>query len=211
MDASHPETKLRYRPLVSKTAIRLVMIHPGPRDDLIRCHLIDDSPTIGVSDKDVIVRKNLHDVLVQIRLSEAERHIWIGALSINQSDIKERNAQIEIMGQIYSGVSVAIVLLGNAAENSDTTYRILKEMAAQTVLETTDKMTYQELLNHIELVKVFDSFNHEDRKALVALSQRPYWSRIWISQKLHLAKSYEVYCGDKCITVRDFQISIGLL
>ena len=40
MDASHPETKLRYRPLVSKTAIRLVMIHPGSRDDLIRCHLM---------------------------------------------------------------------------------------------------------------------------------------------------------------------------
>lgn len=150
----------------------------------------DDSPTIGVNDKDVIVRKNLHDVLVQIRLSEAERHIWIGALSINQSDIKERNAQIEIMGQIYSGVSVAIVLLGNAAENSDTTCRVLKEMAAQTVLETADKMTYQEFPNHIELVKVFDSLNHEDRKALVALFQRSYWSRIWILQKLHLAKSY---------------------
>lgn len=118
MDVSRPETKLKYRPLVSKTAIRLVMIHPGPRDDLIRCHLMytklgamdyeawsyerkdesDDSPTIGVNDKDVIVWKNLRDALVQIRLSETERHMWIGALSINQSEINERNAQIQNYG-----------------------------------------------------------------------------------------------------------------
>ena len=89
----------------------------------------DDSPTIGVNDKDVIVRKNLHDVLVQIRLSEAERHIWIGALSINQSDIKERNAQIEIMGQIYSGALLVIVWLSNAAENSDTAFEVLEGIA----------------------------------------------------------------------------------
>ncbi|TEY87375.1 hypothetical protein BOTCAL_0003g00560 [Botryotinia calthae] len=153
MDISNSKAKLRYRPLVSRTAIWLVMIHPGSRCHLLHTKLSemdydisyewkdesDDDPTINLNGKDVIVRKNLHDALVQIRLSEAEQHTWIDALSINQFEIKERNAQIEIMGQIYSGASIVIVWLGNTAENSDTACKMLEEMAAQTVLETTDK------------------------------------------------------------------------
>ncbi|KAF7932257.1 hypothetical protein BELL_0282g00080 [Botrytis elliptica] len=228
METSNLRAKLKYRPLVSRTAIRLVVIHPGSGDEPIRCHLIhtklgeiayealsyewkeesNDDPMINVSGENITVRKNLHDALVHIRLPETGLHIWIDALSIDQSDISERNAQIKIMGQIYSGALSVIVWLGNAAENSDTAFRMLKEIAARAILRRSDATNYNEHIN--QLIQLFDGFDHEEWKALVALCQRPYWSRIWVLQEIHLAKSYKVHCGKKSIDGNAFQYSIAI-
>ncbi|KAF7935350.1 uncharacterized protein EAE97_008257 [Botrytis byssoidea] len=228
MEASHPRAKLKYKSLGSRAAIRLVVIHPGSGDEPIRCHLIhtklgemayealsyewkeesNDDPTVNVSGENVTVRKNLHDALVHIRLPETGLHIWIDALSIDQSDTLERNAQIKIMGQIYSGALRVIDWLGNAAENSDTALRMLKEIATHATLRRTDGTNSDEHSN--QLIKLFNGFDHGEWKALVALCQRPYWSRIWVLQEIHLAKSYKVHCGKESIGDSDFHDSITI-
>ncbi|TGO41147.1 hypothetical protein BHYA_0026g00540 [Botrytis hyacinthi] len=228
METSHPRPKLKYRSLVFRTAIRLVVIHPGSGDEPIRCHLIhtklgemaydalsyewkeesNDDSMINVNGENVTVRKNLHDVLVHIRLPETALHIWIDALSIDQSDTSERNAKIKIMGQIYSGTLRVIVWLGNAAENSDTALRMLKEIATHATLRRTDATNSDEHSN--QLIKLFNGFDNEEWKALVALCQRPYWSRIWILQEIYLAKSYRVHCGKESIGDSDFHDSIAI-
>ncbi|TGO29922.1 hypothetical protein BPAE_0009g00170 [Botrytis paeoniae] len=162
------------------TAIRLVVIHPGSGGEPIRCHLMHtklgernyealsyewkeeshDDPRINVNGEDITVRRNLHVALVQLRLSETERHTWIDALSINQSKARERNAQIKIMGQIYSDALRVLVWLGSAAEKSDTALRMLKEVAAQTVLRMTDRKSNEEYSN--QLGQLSEGFNHED-------------------------------------------------
>lgn len=228
METSNPRAKLKYIPLGFRTSIRLVVIHPGSGDEPIRCHLIhtkldemayealsyewkeesNDDPMINVNGENVTVRKNLHDALVHIRLPETGLHIWIDALSIDQSDTSERNAQIKIMGRIYSGALRVIVWLGNAAENSATALRMLEKIATHATLRNTDGMNSDEHSN--QLIKLFNGFDHDEWKALVALCQRPYWSRIWVLQEIHLAKSYKVHCGKESIGDSDFHDSIAI-
>ncbi|TGO12522.1 hypothetical protein BTUL_0087g00350 [Botrytis tulipae] len=228
METSHPRAKLKYKSLGSRTAIRLVVIHPGSGDEPIRCHLIhtklgemayealsyewkeesNDDPMINVNGENITVRKNLHDALVDIRLPKTKLHIRIDALSINQSNTSERNAQIKIMGRIYSGALRVIVWLGNAAENSDTAFRMLKEISTHAILRGTDATNSAEHSN--QLMKLFDGFDHEEWMALVALCQRKYWSRIWVLQEIHLAKRYKVNCGKKSMDDSDFHDSIAI-
>ncbi|KAH6666430.1 heterokaryon incompatibility protein-domain-containing protein [Halenospora varia] len=70
------------------------------------------------------VTVNLYDALLAIRriprdvgypdIAERERadYLWIDAICINQNDIAERNTQVAIMDQIYSGAKITIVWLG---------------------------------------------------------------------------------------------------
>ncbi|KAG4028112.1 hypothetical protein MFRU_024g00820 [Monilinia fructicola] len=228
MGILHSKTRLKYKPLKSATAIRLAVIHPGSNDNPIECHLIhaklgetayealsyewkeasQNDPMIIVNDKRIIIRKNLYHALKQIRLPETYRYIWIDALCINQRKIKERNSQVQIMGQIYSGASKVIVWLGNAEDNSDNAIKMLQDVSAQVVLNHTQQISYEEYEDQLD--QLSSDYKHEDWKALVALCQRPYWSRIWVLQEVHLAKSYEVRCGSRFIGGVEFQSSITL-
>ncbi|KAB8291751.1 hypothetical protein EYC80_006546 [Monilinia laxa] len=221
------KTKLKYKPLKSTTAIRLVVIHPGSGDNPMECHLIhtevgetayealsyewkessQNGPMIIVNDKRIIIRENLYHALKQIRHPETDRYIWIDALCINQRKVKERNAQVQIMGDIYSGASKVIVWLGNAEDKSDDAIKMLQDISAQVVLKRTEQISDEEYENR--LGHLSNNYSHKDWKALVALCQRPYWSRIWVLQEVHLAKTYEVRCGSKFIGGAEFQSSIA--
>ena len=61
--------------------------------------------TISVDGCSVVVRRNLWDFLSQMRdRQEWGRLFWIDALSIDQSSTEERNHQVKLMADIYSGV-----------------------------------------------------------------------------------------------------------
>lgn len=61
--------------------------------------------TIGLS---------LYSALRQLRphVGQQERLIWADALCINQTDIVERNAQVRIMGEIYTSATSTLIWLG---------------------------------------------------------------------------------------------------
>lgn len=68
---------------------------------------------------------SLHSALCQLRPSTGtpERLIWADALCINQEDIAERNAQVRIMGDIYSRATNTLIWLG---EEDDEVARAMK-------------------------------------------------------------------------------------
>jgi hypothetical protein len=61
------------------------------------------------------VRSNLHDFLRRGRHKERllREWLWIDALSIDQSNVKERNHQVQQMGNIYSRAKEVLSWLGN--------------------------------------------------------------------------------------------------
>lgn len=48
----------------------------------------------------------------RVRSSEAHQVIWIDAVCINQSDVKERSSQVTMMGLIYKRAKVNYIYLG---------------------------------------------------------------------------------------------------
>jgi Heterokaryon incompatibility protein (HET) len=108
--------------------IRLIEILPGQVNDPIYCvfrsHTLDDSNvqfnalsytwgdltsqkySIFINNTAIDVKQNLWCFLNQARQRDSRTFIWIDALSIDQSNVKERNHQVALMREIYSKVKL---------------------------------------------------------------------------------------------------------
>jgi hypothetical protein len=55
---------------------------------------------------------NLYDAFQAIRYEHASRMLWVDAICINQSDVKEKGHQVASMGKIYGDAWSVVVWLG---------------------------------------------------------------------------------------------------
>jgi hypothetical protein len=188
------QTILQYRPLETPTTIRIVEILKGCLEDPIEVLLLhvdyrefqyealsyewgvasDHDPYILVDSCESRIRRNLYDALIQIRLPDESRYIWIDALSIQQESTTEKSHQVQFMGRIFGGAWNVIVWLGLARDNSDTAMDIVAETTAWTEINGF----------------VMPEWGHSAKfkyTALIALCRRPYWRRVWIQQEVYLA------------------------
>ena len=65
-----------------------------------------------------MVTLNLFKALQHLRLDTAPRVLWVDAICIDQDNIPERDAQVQLMGNIYRTAGRVIVWLGPEADNS---------------------------------------------------------------------------------------------
>lgn len=93
----------------------------------------NDEPrnTIVINGQDFVIRDNLNCALPRLpnlretgkrsllkpSESRPEKHFWIDAICINQSDTKERNHQVEMMKDIFTGASLTAAWLGSNNED----------------------------------------------------------------------------------------------
>ncbi|PMD29414.1 HET-domain-containing protein [Hyaloscypha variabilis F] len=142
--------KFEYVPMSESTdASRLIVLHPGAREDEIKCNLIplplsileapDDKKSevsqyealsyvwgaqidpvlIEIDGQDFQIGRNLYSALINLRFEDKDRLLWIDAICINQDDIAERNWQVSRMGLIYRSAFQTIAWLGPATWGSD--------------------------------------------------------------------------------------------
>ncbi|KAI3324110.1 heterokaryon incompatibility [Xylariaceae sp. AK1471] len=55
------------------------------------------------------VTTNLLSALRHLRYTDRPRMLWVDALCINHNDVEEKNAQIQLMGQIYCRARRSVV------------------------------------------------------------------------------------------------------
>ncbi|KAF2691604.1 HET-domain-containing protein, partial [Lentithecium fluviatile CBS 122367] len=116
--------------------IRLIQLHPGEFDDPINCdifhaHLTADtkyealsyawttddgdasfSEVIQCSGRLLDVTNNCFAALRRIRDESISRILWVDAICIDQSNVKERNHQVGFMRDIYSQAEQVDIYLG---------------------------------------------------------------------------------------------------
>lgn len=102
----------------------------------------------------------------------------------------ERNAQITIMGRIYQEAKKVLVWLGEAADDSDA---IFEWMNSPDGGQRTGLGSNWRLLE--------DTWGN----VLLAVSCRPYWRRVWVIQKILGARSLDILCGMKWISIEAFR------
>jgi hypothetical protein len=144
---------------------------------------------IGLNGSPFPVAKNLWDFLVQVRSDDRYAVYWIDAICIDQTNVHERNHQVQMMRQIYSNAESVSVWLGedDPVTNSNTAMNYL-----------TIREPYKHLHSHL-------FWNQRQAKAVLALCNRPYWTRMWIVQEILLAKDITIYCGPKAMSWQHFQ------
>ncbi|KAK0610839.1 heterokaryon incompatibility, partial [Immersiella caudata] len=58
------------------------------------------------------VTRNCFNALKSLRRPDTPRSLWIDAICINQHDVAERSAQVQIMNSVYSKGSQTVIYLG---------------------------------------------------------------------------------------------------
>lgn len=189
--------------------IRLVSLQPGT-DELITCELIiaelhsnisyealsytwgdpDDRQTVLVKSheherpKELSVTSNCVSALHRLRYQDRPRILWIDALSIDQSNLAERNHQVSLMAAIYSSATNVAIYLGEASEDSDLAIDFIVECDKPS--SDTNSLSYPK---SDELVLALRSFFY-----------RPWFTRVWVIQEVVLPATGIAYCGNKTLS-----------
>ncbi len=204
-----------YLPLRQDDAIRLLELSPGTRDDIqVHCNVtrrrlsdkvlnyeaisytwghLQDRETLfcGGNHAALSITRNCYNALRSLRHATQPRSLWIDAVSINQEDTLERNAQVRIMDRIYANASRVVVYLGEESHGS----RLLFEELASADQFCQSKGSYNgRLVPSAEIIK-----------ELNLLLQRPCFSRVWILQEVRNARQLTVMCGNSQASMKALQ------
>jgi hypothetical protein len=134
--------------------------------------------TIIVDDQATTVRQNLWTFLREYRRDGHRRLLWIDALCIDQTDLNERNHQVSIMSDIFSGAESVIAWLGLGVERD---LRVVSE-------HTRDTEKSRHLAHLASAPEVL-------RQSVERVLQAEYWSRLWIVQEFVLNHGVKLWSG----------------
>ncbi|PVH77344.1 HET-domain-containing protein [Cadophora sp. DSE1049] len=132
--------------------------------------------TVTFNGVPTVVTKNLHTALNYLRLPDKPRYLWVDALCVNQQDVKERNEQVAMMGEVYASAKPVLIWLGEANEDSDEVFALMSKVVSEkTITEETSQ-------------KLFSFY--------MQLVEREWFTRLWTIQELVLARQDPlVGCG----------------
>ncbi|KAH7309637.1 heterokaryon incompatibility protein-domain-containing protein [Stachybotrys elegans] len=222
--SAEPETTEWYRyGSIGPRDIRLLRLKPGSKTDDIHItlttHSVDDGHEyealsytwgdasqihyIRCHEKLIQVTKNLFEALHHLRYTDRDRIIWIDAVCINQGDIVERGAQVQLMCDIYKRAKSVVVWLGEATNDSTTAINLMKklhEVSLNATAQDWAKPISEKELKDIGLPEAYST----DWAAIEALYCRQWFRRIWIIQEISLARSAFVQCGEDGMPWPDF-------
>jgi hypothetical protein len=148
------------------------------------------------------VTNNLREALLMLagtvrmpHTPETPRHYWIDYLSMDQSNISERNDQVERMGDVFRKADSVVVWLGKDDDFTIDALQTMRVIAATT----------QEDWPLVPYTSFYEPgvTRHAHRPHLsfynwlgfMALINRPWFRRAWVVQEIALAKSATVVCG----------------
>ena len=122
--------------------------------------------------------QNLAVALQHLQLPDKPRKLWIDAICINQSNVEERNAQVQMMGEIYAHANPVLIWLGEATDESNEAFDLMSATEAEE--DITDEAGRRIFSLCFELVK------------------REWFTRLWTVQELALANRDPIVgCGSK--------------
>ena len=217
-----------YAPLTEKRHTRLIHLQPGKWQDPLSCHIttctLDTSPpysalsytwgSLGRShmircDEQILsVTENLWKILRHLRHETTTGVFWIDAVCINQTDISERNTQIQLMKDIYRGAQEVVIWIGEENKDTPDGIRVLKQFPTLSSegwpldFETTPYI--EELLRKMGLPEIESPV----WKSVIDLYRRTWFTRIWVIQELSVARSAVVYCGQQSCPWSCFSLAV---
>lgn len=143
----------------------------------------DDQTNIVVNDATTSVRSNLESALRHLRDYHQNATcgfpLWVDAICIDQEDVEEQNAQVEMMGDIFRRAYRVLPWLGEGDIDTDWLIPLIKDVGFRKEVEQAD------------LVVNFAPGRVLVRAVAVAmedLCSRSWWSRLWVVQEIMLGK-----------------------
>ncbi|OAL03181.1 HET-domain-containing protein, partial [Phaeosphaeriaceae sp. SRC1lsM3a] len=173
------------------------------RDDLIPYEALsytwggtERAANVQIDAKNYNVTENLYLALLHLRLPYEDRILWVDAICIDQSNLRERGHQVGQMGQIYSLASRVLIWLGHGTEETD----ILADPRWPDIWSSLQS----------DLKRQQSDIEQRHSAALQLLLNRPWFKRVWILQEVANAKRAAICCGRRSISAHSFALAPSL-
>jgi hypothetical protein len=134
--------------------------------------------------------------------------MWIDALSIDQSDIEERNHEVKRMGDIFMLATRVVAWIGPAFKGSNLALATLKDIAQNIVWKSNRACKARPGCSDPPWHKcdISPQFNTLTEITIGNLFSRPWFRRLWVVQEIHLSSpSSIVQCGRETMLWTDLQ------
>ena len=141
----------------------------------------DPSYRILIDNQTFKVRENLYNFLCTFQTGSAIRtdvtYMYVDQICIDQENLQERNSQVRLMSDIYTGASLVLVWLGNDP----------KDVKAAHDFEDND-------------IESADGEYGLPLGNLKIVLSNAYFERVWIVQEVSLASEIRILIGDYTVT-----------
>ncbi|KAI0452008.1 heterokaryon incompatibility protein-domain-containing protein [Xylaria acuta] len=237
-----------HEPLPSARSIRLISLAPSTTSNAeIRCTIsatdfdsvrgkdayealsyVWGSPTgtvpICCNGGELPVTLNCHDALRRLRRRFLPRVLWIDAICIDQRKdnhiMKERNSQVQMMGEIFREARTVLIWLGSGDESTHQAFRLLRAIGwlaydskhPFAVPRFAPKSMGGRLVSRLygdndtltpKKPKVL-----KRRQAIQAIFDNPWFFRVWTMQESVFARNCLVLCGKTQLSWHVFSAAI---
>lgn len=174
------------------------------------------SASVELDGKTLAITENLHVALLALRSTE-DRILWVDAVCIDQSNLKERGHQVQQMAKIYSQADRVVIWLGESTSDTNMLLECLKRLEKECTKHAcsgwsnTDKRWIDIWLPiQLDIFLDYSNSTYRLRQGLADLMARTWFTRIWILQEAAYAKRAIVCCGNESVSARIFTLA-GLL
>ncbi|KAI9148168.1 Heterokaryon incompatibility protein [Paramyrothecium foliicola] len=203
----------KYRHLQHPRAIRILRLDPSEKDTAPLVGSLEEEVLDGCSDFKALsyawddekgdghiicggsalrVSKNCAAALRRIRIAAGNQstRLWVDAVCINQTALKEKERQLAIMGEIYKKADKVIVWLG---EHDKSSARVLKFFEAVANSRKTERKRSETAKETLLMVRRWYLMS----EALARFFNRSWFTRMWPIQEVTLPRRDRVYilCG----------------
>ncbi|WPH00749.1 Hypothetical protein R9X50_00357900 [Acrodontium crateriforme] len=211
-----------------KTGIRLAQLLPGSGNKGIAINLVDSfvsgsgqipydalsytwgagerNKTIICNGKRMYVTQTLLEALHRFRDHDHITTLWIDQICICQERLRERNQQVQMMGDIFKGARKVIVWLGDEYDNSRAGMQLAKQLLSVSRYQQVSGLGPADLECH-----GLPRLGHKRWKALAAILRRPWFWRTWIVQEVVLNPHVELVLGSSILTWDELESIVALL
>lgn len=167
------------------------------------------------------VTRNLEVALRNLRIPRETRQLWVDAICINQKDNDEKGVEVARMGLIYCHAKCVIIWLGIEADGSDLAIQRLLLIAQDTKehedgLDTAHNLRLQWNSGppgpDTYLIQESAEIQQQlaaDWTAINRLTERTWFTRLWVYQESHLATRAEFVVGSAQISWKAFYRGIA--
>jgi Heterokaryon incompatibility protein (HET) len=150
----------------------------------------DVTEAVICNGKTLLITKNLHAALWQMREDGWQGYVWADAICINQKDLIEKTSQVRMMAEVYEHAEKVLVWLGEGGENEQMGYNLMVRLCERGTESgsSTAELSYKEAIEQLD-------FNPDAWTAMINLLRRPWFWRAWVVQEYHLARNKVFQCG----------------
>ena len=166
----------------------------GPTES--RCYIWSGSIYIRIT-------TNLATGLQQLRHKDRPRTLWADQICINQGDLAERSAQVNLMCKVYK--QAQCVLVGLGADNEESPQAPLATKLCEQLCNIPPPSDNHLVIDERELLdNGLPPASSPEWSAFQTPITLPYFSRVWVLQELMLASKVSMFWGAHPISQEEF-------